>query len=317
MAGSNVPGPRSADSRHDPVPEGLLGRSFAFPGPIGRGARVAPEDVAGTEGRSATPQQRAEELVDRFAARAGGGAFTAISRKRVADGLRVRVWAPSAINQGTSSLCGPASLLFDVATRDPESYVKYVTALWETGHGRIGRIDVSPGTDLKAFDPGRNVEASDWIALASLRDSENWFFDYQEDSDALAGITLPGELEGWFKKAGYTEVVNDARAIVDKDEQCLRRADDLFRNGFRVCLFIHSNMLSPSTQGNGSATADHWVVQTGRVTFGATMIEGKPSTTVSLRIFTWGEGRRAVPQAGVLPLDAFLDNFYGFVAARY
>lgn len=317
MAGSNVPGPRGTDSRHDLVPEGLLGRAFVFPGPIGRGARVAPADVADAKGRSATPQQRAEELVDRFAARVGGGAFTTISRKRVADGLRVRVWAPSAIDQGTSSLCGPASLLFDVATRDPEAYVRYVTALWETGHGRIGRIEVRPGTDLRAFDPGRNVEASDWIALASLRDSENWFFDYQEDSDALAGITLPGELEGWFRKAGYTEVVNDARAIVDKDEQCLRRADDFFRKGFRVCLFIHSNMLSPSTQANGSATADHWVVQTGRVTFGATMIEGKPATTVSLRIFTWGEGRRAVPQAGVLPLDDFLDDFYGFVAARY
>lgn len=317
MAGSNVPGPRGTDAPHDSIPEGLLGRACAFPGPIGRGGRAGTAEADVSSSRSTSPQQRAEELVDLFAARAGRGVFTSISRKRVADGLRVRVWAPSAINQGTSSLCGPASLLFDVATRDPEAYVRYVTALWETGQGRIGRIDVRPGTDLKAFDPGRNVEASDWIALASLRDSENWFFDYQEDSDALAGITLPGELEGWFKKAGYTEVVNDARAIVDKDEACLRRADDYFRKGFRVCLFIHSNMLSPSTQGNGSATADHWVVQTGRVTFGVTMIEGKPATTVSLRIFTWGEGRRAVPQAGVLPLDDFLDNFYGFVAARY
>lgn len=317
MAGSCVPGTLGTDFHVDAAPEGIAGRAFALPGPIGLDSPERPAGPGEGDAVPATPQQRAEEIVRRFAARPGGGVFTSISRRRVADGLRVRIYAPSAIDQGTSSLCGPASLLFDVATRDPETYVQYVISLYESGVARIGQIEVRPGTDLKAFDPGRNVEASDWIALASLRDSENWFFDYQEDSDALAGITLPGELERWFERAGYTEVVNDARAIVDKDEDCLRRADEHYRRGFRVCLFIHSNMLSPSTQGSGSATADHWVVQTSRVLFGATALEGEMKKTVSLHVFTWGEGRRPVPQAGVLPLDDFLDNFYGFVAARY
>ena len=119
MAGWNVPGPRGTDAPHDSIPEGLLGRACAFPGPIGRGGRPGTAEADVSSSRSASPQQRAEELVDLFAARAGRGVFTSISRKKVADGLRVRVWAPSAIDQGTSSLCGPASLLFDVATRDP------------------------------------------------------------------------------------------------------------------------------------------------------------------------------------------------------
>ena len=174
-----------------------------------------------------------------------------------------------------------------------------------------------PGSDLKEYDPGRKVEASDWIALASLSDSENYFFDYQDASDEFAGITLPGELADWFEKVGYAEVVNDARVVVDQDEENIRRADAYFQRGFRVCLFIHSNMLEKSTESDGSATPDHWVVLTSSVTHGLARIGTETVKTISLRIFTWGEGRRRVPLVGVLRLDDFLDNYYGFVAARY
>ena len=129
---------------------------------------------------------------------------------------------------------------------------------------KTGSGSRSAGRD-RGYLPRRNVEAPDWIALASLRDSENYFFDYQDASDAFAGITLPGELEEWFKKAGYAEVVNDARVIVDQEEENIRRADAFFQRGFRVCLFIHSNMLDKSTESTGSATPNHWVVQTSSV----------------------------------------------------
>jgi hypothetical protein len=317
MAGSTDLGPLGTEHHEGKVPEALKCRSFAFPGPIGTDlwTRAARADLKSLLPQTA--QQSAEAIVREFGDRPGGGVFSKISRARVERGLRVRIYAPSSINQGSSSLCGPASLLFDLAVRDPVAYVQYVISLYETGVGHIEAIKVVPGKDLKAYDPGKEVEASDWIALASLRDSENFFFDYQEASDAFAGITLPGELERWFRKAGYSDVIEDARAIIDQDEENIRRADLCFHRGYRVCLFIHSNMLGKSTQSKGSATADHWVVQTDSVTFGAALIEGEMKRTISLRIYTWGEGKRGVPQTGVLPVDDFLDNYYGFVAARY
>jgi hypothetical protein len=36
---------------------------------------------------------------------------------------------------------------------------------------------------------------------------------------------------------------------------------------------------------------------------------------ISLTVFTWGEGMRAVPRTGDLSLSSFLNNFYGYVAA--
>jgi hypothetical protein len=262
-------------------------------------------------------QQQAEELVQEFAARPGGGVFNRIARSRVADGLLVRVYDPSAINQAASSLCGPAALLFDVATRDPVTYAQYVISLYETGIGHLRQITVKPGSDLKEYDPGQTVEASDWIALASLRDSENYFFDYQDSSDAFAGITLPGELEDWFRKVGYAEVVNDARVIIDEDEENIQRADGYFQKGYRVCLFINSNMLEKSTESTGSVTPDHWVVLTSPVSWGVVPMGAEMVKTISIHIYTWGKGRRLVPLAGFLKLDDFLDNYYGFVAAKY
>lgn len=317
MAGSQKYGSLGSEHHDGRIPPGITGRSFAFPGPIGSDTWYRASGATLVNKEPPTAQQRAEELVRQFASRPGGGVFKRISRAKVADGLVVRVYNPSAIHQKVSSLCGPAALLFDLASRDPIAYVTYVIALYEHGKARIRDIEIVPGTDLKDYDPGNRVEASDWIALASLRDSENYFFDYQDATDEFAGITLPGELEDWFRKVGYAEVVNDARVIVDQEEENILRANGYFQRGFRVCLFIHSNMLNKSTESSGSVTPDHWVVQTSAVTIGMTVIGAETKRTIALRIFTWGEGRRPVPQTGVLLLEDFLDNYYGFVAAKY
>jgi hypothetical protein len=47
---------------------------------------------------------------------------------------------------------------------------------------------------------------ADWIILASIRDSENWLFDVESDKDQWASGTSLGEIEDWFKEAGYTDV---------------------------------------------------------------------------------------------------------------
>ncbi|MBK9966056.1 MAG: hypothetical protein IPP07_14555 [Holophagales bacterium] len=317
MAGTRGLGSLGTERHGGKVPSGIEGRSFATPGPAGRETWDEPAGGDDLHADPPTAQQRAEALVREFAERPGGGVFSRILRSRVAEGLLIRIYNPASINQTVASLCGPAALLFEVATRDPETYVRYVIALYETGTGRLREIVVTAGNDLKEYDPGQNVEASDWIALASLRDSENYFFDYQDANDAFAGITLPGELEDWFRKVGYAEVVNEARVLVDETEASIQRADAFFQAGFRVCLFIHGNMLEKSTESTGSATPNHWVVQTSSVAMGLLPIGTEMVKTISLRIYTWGEGRRLVPKEGFLRLDDFLDNYYGFVAARY
>lgn len=126
------------------------------------------------------------------------------------------------IDQGTSSLCGPSALVRTIALTDPLAYVTFIISLFETGRGEIGDLKVAAGDDVLNYDPGLQVPAVDWIPTAIIRDSENWFFDYQAAENQFAGITLPSHMEEWFKKIGFREVINDTNLALSKNENNLR-----------------------------------------------------------------------------------------------
>jgi len=254
-------------------------------------------------------QDRAKALVAAFAGRTGPGAFKNIVRADVARGLTARIDHPSLINQAGSSLCGPAALLFNLATRDPVAYAKLIIALYEHGEAHLAQLYVKAEKDLKNYDPKGKIEPADWIGLASLRDSENWFFDYQSVDDEFAGITLPSHLEGWFKKIGFSKVVNETNLVFGKAESNIREADRLYRDDYWVCLFINANLLSAADQGSRSTTPDHWVVLQSNVDITA--------STISFDVYTWGDGKRHVPSVPPLSLGQFSHNYYGYVAAKY
>lgn len=71
------------------------------------------------------------QMINEFAARKGVGVFPLCDRKTVADQLRDRMAEPSKIFQGKSSLCGPASFLYVIATDKPHVYVKYIIDLYD------------------------------------------------------------------------------------------------------------------------------------------------------------------------------------------
>jgi hypothetical protein len=283
------------------------GAAFALPPPLGAAPPVAARSTIVPPRLSRRDQARA--LVNAFAARPGGGAFKHILRADVASGLLSRLDDPSLISQEQSSLCGPAALVFNMASNDPLAYVSYVISLFERGTGHVKKLEVKAGSDLRDYDPAGKIDPADWIPLASLRDSENFFFDYQSVDNEFAGITLPGDMEGWFKKIGYRSVINDTNLMSDKDEKNIREADRLYKDDYWVCLFINDNMLRADRQNKGSMTASHWVVLTSDVTIS--------NGTISFDVYTWGDGHRHVPAGGPLTLDHFKDVYYGYVAAKY
>jgi hypothetical protein len=301
---------------------GLSGRGgFALPGSLGLGdlgsSKAIQQWIAASANAPKPPsiQDRAKALVREFSARAGGGSFVHIVRGDVANGLLARVDHPELISQRASSLCGPSAVVFSLASRDPVAYVRFVIALYEKGVARLNRLEVSAGKDLREYDPKGRIDPADWIAVASLRDSDNWFFDYQSVDNAFAGITLPSHLQAWFTKIGYSEVINDTNLVLTKDEKNIREAARLRSDNFWVCLFINDQALDPDLQDSRSLIPVHWVVLTSDVTIAA--------DNISFSVFTWGQGSYAVPQpppAGVarpLQVSHFLRNYYGYVAARY
>lgn len=259
----------------------------------------------------ATAKQKAKAKVAAFRAGKGGGKFKHLSRKSVADGLDVRIDKPEKVNQGYSSLCGPSALVYQVARDQPEAYAQFAVDLYEKGRGRIGKLSVEPGSDCRNYNlpASSGMEAVDWLTLASIRDSENFFFDYQSYKDTGAGITMPGDMEDWMKAAGYQDIVEETNVYFCKDRENAQKASDLFKKGYKVSLFIAAKMLQAKGKKKkfGSVTPDHWVVLESTIKL--------TKKAVQLKIFTWGE-HRLVPQKGTLTQDDFLDNYYGFIACK-
>lgn len=251
-----------------------------------------------------------DQMLQDFANKPLGGAFPNIARMDVVDGLRARI-APggaSCISQRRSSLCGAAAVMFCLVNRDPMAYVRYVIDLYEKGSAQFGTLTVKPGDACRNYAP-KQIDEVDWIALASLRDSENRFMSYASVESDAAAITMPETIVSWFKALGATThksaqwfggLVQNQYEIASAGTAC--------RSGRDVCLFINAQMLEGSMDAL-SVNPNHWIVLTKAISLDTKKRE------IALEIFTWG-GIRRVPDSGTANLDDFLKNYYGYVWAR-
>ncbi|MBA2117524.1 hypothetical protein HOV93_47230 [Planctomycetes bacterium FF15] len=238
----------------------------------------------------------------------GNGVFPNLDRDEVGIGLLMRISDPGIIAQKHASLCGPTSLLFSIATHRPFRYVEFAADLYDKGRGTIGELTIKPCSDTRNYKPAKgSISPVDWLTAASIRDSENWFFDYQTASNEFAGITMPNEMASWFERAGFRDVRNVTNVYFTKGDNALDDIKRLMAKGFRICLFINSNMVKSAKQTVSSTFPDHWVVL---------RKVHKSSKVVDLEIYNQGTGKFRVPKTGELLTEDFFKNFYGYVAAR-
>lgn len=282
----------------------------------------------------------AKRLVNEFAARrSGGNLWKSITRKDLADGLLLRIDDPEKINQGHAGLCAPASLIYSLANDDPVSYARASIELWETGRTAIGGLKIKAGSDLMNYQlpATKTVPAADWVILASMRDSENWFFDYESVKDD--GGTRPGEIVKWMENMGYQDVIDRMNGLFKSSSKTAKEASDLHSRGYKVLLRIHTNLLDETDANDGSWRGNHIVALVSPITFNLTTVrhQGKtqcfrdppgpqvcytpPETsyetgTLSFKVYTWGSVRN-VPYSGTLTLLGFINSYYGYVAGKY
>lgn len=230
-------------------------------------------------------------------------AFPNINRHEVYEQVGERMMFPSKINQRGTSLCGCAAVLYLTAKYRPEMYSSYVLTLYEEGVANMGSLRVTPGRDCRNYRP-TNTEGADWVGLAGLRDSENIFFDYDEESDAFAGINFPREVHSWLEATGFRVIDNDTDIIGTNNEASLRKAADFKRQGFEVVILIRARWLD-STIGAFPVFPDHWVVLTSDID----MTGGNPRFTC----YSWGENEHTLDAAQI---SNWRDNWFGYIAVQ-
>lgn len=250
-------------------------------------------------------------------------------RGRSSRGLMDRVNSPTMIDQGDTSLCGPAVFLYNVLKREPEDFARYVIDLYETGQAKIGSLEIKPSTDCRNYRVvADEVTAVDWVALASLRDGRNALLDCQSPSNQAAGITLPASLASWFRAANLGQVENKTNLFFDSDLGTLIKASNLFSAGSVVCLLIGANLLRG--RPGDTLVPDHWVALSSPVRVGGAPVAALASLgdkvnkdpklakePISFDVFTWGEPSYPVTKRrpGVT-VETCIDYFYGYVAAK-
>jgi hypothetical protein len=246
-------------------------------------------------------------LIDKFPPLPKGRPFPRIDLADVVTGLRERVNDPHKQNQGAASLCGPAALFYCLLNFKPELYVQYVIDLFTTGKARIGSLEVEPSLSCRVYQPPKDkIAAVDWIALASLRDSENTVLDYSSVNDTTAGITRPATLASWFKDIGYQRVRDDTNYYFCKGRKEIDAFDKEIRTYRDVCLLVNDNMLYPHKNKQKSTFCNHWIVA-----------EQSPQLNgdqINISVYSWGNVYR-VPGIGSLSVRDFSLNFYGYVSA--
>ncbi len=255
-------------------------------------------------------KDQALKMLDEFAKGDKPPVFLNANRATVADQMRKRVDQPSLINQGQSGTCGPASIAFDLLSRDPALYVGAVASLFNWGYAIIGKWHLKPGVYLLHGAMPDDVPQADWILLASIRDSENWFFEYSAKTKiSFRSGTSMSELVDWFEETGYTKIESDEIKTnwFDKTSN-LNKSLKLYDDDYQVTWFICHNMLSSTIPD--SIDPDHFVVLAGRFTPPASK-----SVQVRIPVFTWGR-ITTIPESGGLTYGQFLDQYFGYVAGK-
>jgi len=156
----------------------------------------------------------AANLACDFLRRLGRGHWPNLDRDEVGVGTLMRIAYPSLVDQGGGNLCGPAAMLYNLLRDRPGAYARYAIDLYERGEAKMVDLSIKPGDGVRFHSPpSEKVDPIDWLTAASLRDSENWFYDYDMANNDWEGATTPMELAYWFHRAGYSDIKEDANFV--------------------------------------------------------------------------------------------------------
>ena len=251
-------------------------------------------------------------------------------KEKIEEGLAFRLAKLDYPNQDRSMLCGPAAFFYCLLIDRPDLYKQMVKELWESGKTKIGTLKLEPSYDcrhptnfFKNEPPGYlpKVPAIDWITLASLRDTENSFFDYDSPNDNIPGITTAGDLKTWFKKAGAeiiyeinTKIINHITGpkLTLKD---LCRLNSYVREDTHVVMLITSRMFDDEIL---ITTKNHWIVWADKLKLinGYEVTEQTPLTElVQLKCFSWGEVKNHLLKNTTLA-DVMQYSYAAFVISK-
>lgn len=243
-------------------------------------------------------------------------AWPNLDSEQVLPRLQKLYQSPYLFQQGNIGLCTVAAFLYHMFSLKPVETTQFAQDLYVQGHGKLGKLDVHPGVDLLNADYQSIFlnkalqflpDQADWMVMCSLRDSENWWIDFEgEPSDFNPAVrTSTGELSGWYTKTGFfTTVQYDSYYIIDPSADALQALVKTDKNV--IGLWIKTKMLRSQWGIEFSILPSTHIVA---VT--STPVVNKTLNTIEFEYWTWGH----IPMLLKEELDFVRDCIHGIIVA--
>lgn len=272
-----------------------------------------PAALAATWGDSGSPTEMLERLVSTAANLLNNDApvpdaamqapWPHLDESQVISRIQQLKQHPHMFNQGALGLCTAAAFYRHMILRDPEGFENFATTLYRTGSGYLGELHVRPGLDLRRVNYSALVASTpnfppqaDWMLMSALRDSENWFFDFEGTTDESFAIrTSAKELSEWYEETGlYVSVEFTEERSLEKIKEIRKTSNN------HIALWIRVSLLQP-------------VKGTHIITLESPMVIDEAADTITFDYWTWGQPVRT----GTFRLSEFEAAYLGAITAAF
>ena len=137
---------------------------------------------------------------------------------------------------------------------------------------------------------------ADWMLMSSIRDSSNWFFDFEGSPDESTSMkTSSGELSEWYAKTGfYSSVTYSGDTSLAKIKAISKTATN------HIAIWIRIPLLQP-----GDST--HIITIEGPITI------DEANDKVTFDYWSWGQPVRTLNTT----LTALKANYLGVITAEF
>lgn len=238
-----------------------------------------------------------------FGSSSGSKAWPFLDGQQVLGRLHTLAGDPNAFNQGGLGLCTAAAFFHHALQRKPAEFESFGKALYGGGIGFLGKLKVAPGWDLRHTDYAALAQANtglppqaEWMTMSGLRDSENWFFDFEGAPDEdVAMKTSMEEMSGWYGDTGFWTGVTTSEDTSDAAISALSKT-----GSNQLALWIRMPMIGDSRPGT------HMITVEGPLTL------DKATDTAQFDYWTWGQPVKTLKTT----YSIFKANYLGSITAQ-
>lgn len=222
--------------------------------------------------------------------------------KVMADKERVAT-NPNLFSQGALGLCTAAAFFHHFVQRDPMKWRDYMNSMFSFGTGYLGKLKVTAGSDLREMDYpalaakwGQFPPQGEWMAMCALRDSENWFFDFDGTPDDSSDMETPTkELAEWYQDSGLWSSVKLELGTSPAAIKAVKKT-----NTNQVAMWIEMPLIGDNRPG------------THMITIESPIVIDEVADTVTFDYWTWAQPVKTLSTTWTI-LKA---NFLGAITAE-